>query len=90
VIRTLEGIGRIAVELHAAQFETKEARRRYYARCRRYIDCFTDGILNAGEPEFHRVTKVPYEAFIKARKHEYNIKRRLGNAIRSTLNVTTP
>lgn len=83
MVKSLQDIGRIAIELHAAQRATKEAKRLYYVRSRRYIHYFIDnGTLDRGDPEFHRVTKIPYEAFRKARAHEYNVKRRLENAIR--------
>lgn len=86
--KTLADIGLIAIQLHAAQFETKEARHRYYARSRRYIRCFiNNGKVGRNDPEFHRVTKVPYQAFTKARKHEYNVKRRLSTAIRAKVNA---
>lgn len=79
--KTLADIGRIAVELHAARLATNHAKALYYEQCSEYFEGSDQ--WNRDDPEFHQATKVPYEAFRKARAHEYNAKRRLANAIRT-------
>lgn len=79
--KTLADIGVIAIQLHAARLATKHAKALYYEQCGEYFEGSEQ--WNRDDPEFHQATKVTYEAFHKARAHEYNVKRRLANAIRA-------
>lgn len=78
--RTLEDIGRIAVELHAAHSATVIAKFEYHESCAEYFE--GQEKWDREDPEFHEATRVPYLAFHAARAVEYNVKRRLQSAIR--------
>jgi len=79
--KNLADIGLIAVQLHIARLETNRAKAIYYAQCNDYFEGSEK--WDREDPEFHRTTKVSYEAFLKARANEYNVKRRLASAIRT-------
>lgn len=82
----ITSIGDLAIQLHKAEAEVKRAKREYQERLwQEGSDYKPDPRAEEGEPGWNEVqaTKAEFEALSKAKKHAYNIKRRLGTACRN-------